>query len=97
MVLQGRLCGRVGRRQIYYFIKAWPLGQAVKTPPFHGGNRGSIPLGVTISSYITRCIILCIEIIIFAGVAELADALDLGSSANGVGVRLPSPAPYNED
>ena len=25
----------------------WPLGQAVKTPPFHGGNRGSIPLGVT--------------------------------------------------
>ena len=23
-------------------------GQAVKTPPFHGGNRGSIPLGVTI-------------------------------------------------
>ena len=28
-----------------------------------------------------------------AGVAELADALDLGSSAYGVGVRLPSPAP----
>ena len=23
-------------------------GQAVKTPPFHGGNRGSIPLWVTI-------------------------------------------------
>ena len=27
--------------------KTRPLGQAVKTPPFHGGNRGSIPLGVT--------------------------------------------------
>ena len=26
----------------------WPLGQAVKTPPFHGGIRGSSPLGVTI-------------------------------------------------
>ena len=26
----------------------WLLGQAVKTPPFHGGIRGSIPLGVTI-------------------------------------------------
>ena len=26
--------------------------------------------------------------------AELADALDLGSSAFGVGVRLPSPAPH---
>ena len=25
----------------------WLLGQAVKTSPFHGGNRGSIPLGVT--------------------------------------------------
>ena len=29
-----------------------------------------------------------------ADVAELADALDLGSSALGVGVRLPSSAPY---
>ena len=28
--------------------QAWPRGQAVKTSPFHGGNRGSIPLGVTI-------------------------------------------------
>ena len=26
----------------------WLIGQAVKTPPFHGGNRGSIPLWVTI-------------------------------------------------
>ncbi len=26
----------------------WPVGQAVKTSPFHGGNRGSIPLRVTI-------------------------------------------------
>ena len=25
-----------------------PIGQAVKTPPFHGGNRGSSPLWVTI-------------------------------------------------
>ena len=27
----------------------WPRGQAVKTSPFHGGNRSSILLGVTIS------------------------------------------------
>ncbi|CDN43411.1 hypothetical protein BN871_CX_00070 [Paenibacillus sp. P22] len=27
---------------------AWPVGQGVKTPPFHGGNRGSNPLRVTI-------------------------------------------------
>jgi hypothetical protein len=25
-----------------------PLGQVVKTPPFHGGNTGSNPVGVTI-------------------------------------------------
>ena len=24
-----------------------PVGQAVKTPPFHGGIKGSIPLRVT--------------------------------------------------
>ena len=24
----------------------WPVGQAVKTSPFHGGNTGSIPVGV---------------------------------------------------
>ena len=28
----------------------WLHGQAVKTPPFHGGNRGSNPLGVTFGS-----------------------------------------------
>ena len=31
----------------------------------------------------------------YADVAELADALDLGSSAIGVGVRLPSSAPLS--
>ncbi len=25
----------------------WPVGQAVKTPPSHGGDKGSIPLRVT--------------------------------------------------
>ena len=25
----------------------WPRGQAVKTSPFHGGNTGSIPVGVS--------------------------------------------------
>ena len=26
----------------------WPVGQVVKTPPFHGGNMGSNPVRVTI-------------------------------------------------
>ena len=25
---------------------SWPVGQAVKTPPFHGGNTGSSPVRV---------------------------------------------------
>ena len=27
--------------------RIWPVGLAVKTPPFHGGNGGSIPPRVT--------------------------------------------------
>src|SRR5690606_40916502 len=30
--------------------KYWPVGQVVKTPPFHGGNTGSNPVRVTIRS-----------------------------------------------
>lgn len=26
---------------------SWPVGQEVKTPPFHGGIMGSIPVRVT--------------------------------------------------
>ena len=36
--------GLLVRAQLGEFI--WPHGQAVKTSPFHGGNRGSNPLGV---------------------------------------------------
>ncbi len=43
---------RVGRCQANFYrfviIKIWPIGQAVKTPPFHGGNTGSNPVWVTI-------------------------------------------------
>ena len=34
-------------RQIDYSF-LWPVGQVVKTPPFHGGNTGSNPVRVTI-------------------------------------------------
>ena len=43
MILGGKLPGKVGRCRFL-----WLHGQAVKTPPFHGGNPGSIPGGVTI-------------------------------------------------
>ena len=36
----------------------WLRGQAVKTPPFHGGNRGSIPLGVTKKRHPIGCLFL---------------------------------------
>ena|SRR5699024_492618 len=32
----------------------WPVGQAVKTPPFHGGNTGSSPVRVTIIFSVSR-------------------------------------------
>ena len=34
------------RRKTIFFSVFWLLGQAVKTSPFHGGNTGSIPVGV---------------------------------------------------
>ena len=33
----------------------WPLGQVVKTPPFHGDNMGSNPVGVTTFSQVVDC------------------------------------------
>ena len=29
----------------------WSVGQAVKTPPFHGGNTGSIPVRIILLKY----------------------------------------------
>jgi hypothetical protein len=34
--------------EAFIFLIDWPIGQAVKTPPFHGGNTGSNPVWVTI-------------------------------------------------
>ena len=36
---------------VFIIFYTWPGGQAVKTPPFHGGNTGSIPVRVTINNY----------------------------------------------
>ena len=49
----------------------WPYGQAVKTPPFHGGNPGSIPGRVTK----------------YARLVELADTPDLGSGGKPWGFK----------
>jgi hypothetical protein len=58
-----------------------PLAQLVEHLTFNQGVEGSSP------SWLTT--------LPSAGVAELADALDLGSSASGVGVQVPPPAPMN--
>ena len=39
--------------------RIWPLGQAVKTSPFHGGNMGPNPVGVTKSKATAR--LLCFK------------------------------------
>ena len=48
--------------EIKYSSEIRLLGQAVKTSPFHGGNTGSIPVGV-------------ISVIAYADVAQLAEQL----------------------
>ncbi len=35
------------KRRIWSLRRRRPGGQAAKTPPFHGGNTGSIPVRVT--------------------------------------------------
>ena len=85
MILGGKLPGKVGRRS--FFLK-WPHGQEVKTSPFHGGNPGSIPGGVTIKGPAHQC-----GPFPLAAVAELADAQDLGSCGNTVQVQVLSAAP----
>ena len=51
MILGGKLPGKVGRCRFlengFERTRLRLHGQAVKTPPFHGGNPGSIPGGVT--------------------------------------------------
>ena len=42
-----RMGVRYSRIHSYFYKNIRLHGQAVKTPPFHGGNRGSNPLGVT--------------------------------------------------
>ena len=39
----------MGDRPLFIAPLKWPDGQAVKTPPFHGGIPGSIPGRVTIA------------------------------------------------
>ena len=50
------------------------LGQAVKTSPFHGGNTGSIPVGVTINVNQPN---------FSADVAQLAEQLICNQQVNG--------------
>ena len=41
--------------------------------------------------------IVCRQVTVYADVAELADALDLGSSVDDVGVQVPSSAPIGKE
>ena len=64
-------------------LASGPLAQLVEHRTFNPGVTGSIPVRLTI---------------FFARVAELADALDLGSSGvTPVGVQVPSLAPFSNN
>ena len=62
------------------------LAQLGEHLPYKQRVGGSSPSSSTIKVLLAQ--------LIDAGVAELADALDLGSSTFGVQVQLLSPAPY---
>ena len=49
-----------------YNNEAWFVGQAVKTPPSHGGNRGSIPLRTVLEEIFEKSKVsfFCLSIII---------------------------------
>ena len=100
MILGGRLPGKVGRCRLF-----WSYGQAVKTPPFHGGNPGSIPGRITkqtrfsiwesgfslMGSFVPASANMdsgaYLKNQYHAPVVELADTLDLGSSARAWGFK----------
>ena len=100
MILGGRLPGKVGRCRLF-----WSYGQAVKTPPFHGGNPGSIPGRITkqtrfsiwesgfslMGSFVPVSANMdsgaYLKNQYYAPVVELADTLDLGSSARAWGFK----------
>ncbi len=68
----------------------WPLGQAVKTPPFHGGNTGSNPVGVTKFFHEMKTTKFFHEMKItfhFGGLAQLGEHLPY---KQGVGGSIPS-------
>ena len=42
-----QIFGMSQTKEIAAYAEEWPLGQVVKTSPFHGGIMGSNPVGVT--------------------------------------------------
>ena len=40
---------------LFKYIR-WPRGQEVKTSPFHGGDMGPIPVGVTIYATLAQLV-----------------------------------------
>ena len=57
--------GELSETSVPIKFNNWLHGQAVKTSPFHGGNTGSIPVGVTEYKIF----------VMYADVAQLAEQL----------------------
>ena len=47
-----------------YRYHIWPVGQAVKTPPFHGGIMGSIPVRVTKNHERFKFVVFYVQVIL---------------------------------
>ena len=83
--------GRRGRRfkSCRLDWHTWSVGQAVKTPPSHGGNRGSIPLRTTLRKNDGSCSFLVFS----SGIEVVITGLTRNQFAgNRTGVRIPPAA-----
>ena len=67
----GKHCLKGSNPLLRFIFTNWPVGQAVKTPPFHGGNTGSSPVRVIYFN----------SNIPFGGLAQLGEHLPCKGSA----------------
>ena len=65
-------------RRYQLTILIWSHGQVVKTLPFHGGDRGSNPLGTTIQRY-SKIIVVSIKTVISVAVFSFSIEISINA------------------
>ena len=73
-----------------FVLFLWSVGQAVKTPPFHGGNTGSIPVRIIVMAIAASAVLqtrytgaLALHFSIPGGLAQLGERLPYKQDVGG--------------